>query len=212
MPKGGPKRPPVRTLDERNELVLKNYKLSWHMVRKMRHLECVKRLGLHDAAQAGFLAMLRAADQWDPNKGAQFSTYACTSIWKAIMDACSDACPIPSNKSARRNGRFPPGHIRPLPPSRVDVTDAVFLQDDPEQAEVLDLHQALTLLPARWRRVLDESFVHGRTYHEIGLMLGVTKERVRQIRAEALAWLRSYMEGETTTPPATNSHLDQEVA
>ena len=201
MPKRGDKKPPLRGLAERDALVMANFKLSHHMFKKMSRIRCVKRLGQEDASQAGFLALIRAAEQWDPKRGIAFSTYACNAIWKAIMDACSQDCPIPCNKANRRKGIFPP-LPKGLPHPRDIAVDKVYVQCDPDRAGRLDLDQACSCLPKRWQQILHEVYHNDATFEKTGAMLGgISRERVRQIRNDALDWLREYFDGKRPRKP-----------
>lgn len=48
----------------------------------------------------------------------------------------------------------------------------------------------LAVLPERYRRVMELRFLEGRTLDEVGKLLGVTRERVRQLQSKSLAILR----------------------
>ena len=52
----------------------------WHQVRRMVYAQATRWAGLggttvEDLEQAGFIAMLRAVDSYDPSRGTKFSTY-----------------------------------------------------------------------------------------------------------------------------------------
>ena len=64
-----------------------------------------------------------------------------------------------------------------------------------ERAETLDrLRSAIDVLPERHRMVIVGHFFEGRSMTELGGLLGVTQSRASQIKAEALARLRSGLE------------------
>lgn len=81
----------------------------------------------------------------------------------------------------------------------LDVTyqdgDPALLLHDPtpggcelvEHSDELDhLRNLVQALPERERHVIEQRHVHGRTLAEVGVDLGVSRERVRQIEAKAL--------------------------
>jgi RNA polymerase sigma factor for flagellar operon FliA len=69
-----------------------------------------------------------------------------------------------------------------------------------EQARIL--REALDDLPARDRQILEMAHVEGLTLREIGDQLGVTESRVCQLRARAVAQLRSRCQGRLDGEPA----------
>lgn len=83
-------------------------------------------------------------------------------------------------------------------PGQSDPDDGgleVILADNRLPVEVpLDVREQLELcrywLPAKWWRVLWLRFAEGRTLEDIGKTMRVTKERVRQLQAKAMARLR----------------------
>lgn len=53
--------------------------------------------------------------------------------------------------------------------------------------DVFPLYAALAVLSENERYVLLERTLLGRTYHDIGLSMGITRERVRQLHDRAVA-------------------------
>jgi RNA polymerase sigma factor for flagellar operon FliA len=65
------------------------------------------------------------------------------------------------------------------------------------------LHDAVDLLPARHRFVIESYFLKSVSSEEIAASLGVTESRVSQMRTEALAMLREGLEAQYITTPET---------
>jgi RNA polymerase sigma factor (sigma-70 family) len=132
-----------------------------------------------EALQAGRIGLWHAIRGYDPARGTAFSTYAWVAIWRHIYRRGQEL----SRKT----------HI-PLP--EIPATRAM-----PNLAEELDqelatsaLHDLVRRLPERLRRVIVGRYGLGKhppcTLQELGEELGLSKERVRQLQQEALAWLR----------------------
>jgi RNA polymerase sigma factor (sigma-70 family) len=77
---------PRRSREERDALVLQWKGLPLFVCRQLWHLPSVRQLGtVRDVTQIGFLALLRAAELYDPEQGAKFSTYACRAIRSLVI-------------------------------------------------------------------------------------------------------------------------------
>ncbi|RPI34063.1 MAG: sigma-70 family RNA polymerase sigma factor [Chloroflexota bacterium] len=135
------------------------------------------------AVQEGRRGLWRAILGYDPDRGSQFSTYAYKAIMKYVWAAV---------KAERRRLR------REVPLASLVVywyqtgDDPAWLRDQHEirQSLLALVHR----LPRRLRRILVAYY--GLEGHEpdslraIGKQLGLSGERVRQLRNEALVWLR----------------------
>lgn len=140
-------------------------------------------LPYEDAVQAGRRGLWRAILGYDPGRGASFATYAYTAIMKYVWAAV---------KSERRRLR------REVPlASRVVYfyqpgADPAWLRD--QQEIRWSLLALVKRLPGRLRRVITAYYgLEGQapqTLQAIGDQFGLTRERVRQLRNEALVWLR----------------------
>ncbi len=129
-----------------------------------------------DVLQEGAVALLRAAEYFDPSRGVKFSTYATRAIWGQVA------------RFLQAEGRRPmtlpfgpesePADGRPGPGEGVDA-------DLPGRVEA-----ALARLPERHRHVIQARFWGGKTLAEAGAELRVTRERARQLEALGLAELR----------------------
>jgi RNA polymerase sigma factor (sigma-70 family) len=142
-------------------------------------------LDYDEAVQAGRYGLWRAVLGFDLGRGMRFSTYAV----KAIMSHIWSAVEVFLARQQRR--RIP-----------WDILVAYFYRVEPDPAHLQDwddVCQALQRLVARlpdWRQVqVIQAYygLHGQesqTLQAIGEQLGLSRERVRQLRNEALVWLR----------------------
>jgi RNA polymerase sigma factor (sigma-70 family) len=139
-----------------------------------------------DLLQEGRIALWRAIEGYDPQKGAAFSTYACVAIARAVW-------------AATRHEREQRRLVRQADPP----DDYLLLEGGIWLGLVGEvLTEGLGHLSARQRRTLElvygvgektplrEDGRNGWMLKEIGAQWGVTKERVRQVRNDALAVLR----------------------
>jgi RNA polymerase primary sigma factor len=131
-------------------------------------------LRYEDLIQEGRIAVWQSILHYDPGRGYAFSTYA----WAAV-----------SHQLWAYGGM--------AEQSREYVEVEAWLET-PEQAEAAweaeQVHQALVeevaCLPERLRQVIVLYYGLGHTLDEIGQAWGITKERVRQLRNNALVLLR----------------------
>lgn len=180
-----------------------------HMVAR-RYVRLIQGTSLtyDDLVQEGRLALLHAAEKYDPAKGT-FATYAVFWLRAGIGRFVADnvrtvRVPVYRNGQKTRHEhpifavrieRTQPGYDEP-----VNLLDAMHERfDDSETAEESAeakgmkavLAQAmLTRLDPRERIVIIGRFWQELGLREIGEKLGLTRERVRQIEAQAIQKLR----------------------
>jgi RNA polymerase primary sigma factor len=142
----------------------------------------------------GNLALLRSVNKFDCSRGFKFSTYACRAILKSFSRVAM--------RTARYRGHFPTEFDPSL--EKGDFTDR--MRDDLEARCVDEIREILSENRASLsdveQMVIRERFAldaltapaKGRTLEQVGTMIGVTKERVRQIQNKALAKLRAVLE------------------
>jgi RNA polymerase sigma factor (sigma-70 family) len=132
-----------------------------------------------EALHAARLGLWRAILGFDPSRGLAFSTYA----WPCMMHQVWQAV-----KSHRREDQPRRSSQRPADeaPDLAALGEAALVQ----QA----LHVLIRRLPARLQFVVIARYgLDGwppRSWGQIGAVLGVCGERVRQLHTEALVWLR----------------------
>jgi RNA polymerase sigma factor (sigma-70 family) len=167
-----PQHPSRRSIEERNALVLEHRRLPAWVYRKLRRRWWpVARLGYDDATQAGFLALIRAAELWQPQRG-RFTTYAVTSIRRRMLQEAA--------KPRLRCERLPDGEGLPGRPAAEPLS----------ANECRRVRAAVAALPPHLRAVVEGWVTEGRPSRAAGRALGVSRQRVHQLRREALADLR----------------------
>jgi RNA polymerase primary sigma factor/RNA polymerase sigma factor len=138
----------------------------------------------------GNMSLLRAAEKFDVSRGNRFSTYASWAIMKNFARTVPDVL--------RRRGRFCTNHAE----SFNTVEDARSDQYQQESAQTeRESHVAgiLKRLDERERQIVTCRFGLARgqkplTLKQVGAVVGVTKERVRQIQYRAMSKLREAAE------------------
>jgi RNA polymerase primary sigma factor len=181
------------TQETRNEIVRANLPLVLAMARRTR----ISNVDQADLISEGNLALLRSVDKFDCARGYKFSTYACRAILKSFARVAT--------RTSRHRGRFPTEFDPTLEKS--NYLDQQ--RRDLEDRCVAELRSILTAAQAglseverqviRARFAIAESddsaeLAEVRTLEEVGEMIGVTKERVRQIQNKALGKLRTLLE------------------
>jgi RNA polymerase sigma factor (sigma-70 family) len=153
------------------------------------------RLGDIDFAEVvseGNMALLRAVDKFNVDRGFKFSTYACRAILKAFSRT--------SLKHSRHRTRFPVEFEPDLEKSdwsdrkrigvEEDCIDELKQIVDRNLADLSQVEQTVIKRRFNWAQ-RDETPL---TLEEVGQIIGVTKERVRQIQNKALIKIRQVME------------------
>jgi len=189
-----------RAHETRAEIVRANTSLVLAMARRSRN----GGVELGELVSEGNLALLRCVDKFDAARGYKFSTYAC----RAILASFSRA----GAKAARLRSHFPTTYDPAM--ERSDFLErkreTVELECVDELKRILFSNEAA--LSNVERRVLDARFSLGRatapkrgdrrtTLDQVGNLLGVSKERVRQIQNQAIRKLRAVLED--TLPAAS---------
>lgn len=157
------------------------------------------RLGNIDYAELiseGNMALLRSVDKFDCARGFKFSTYACRAILKSFSRVAM--------KIGRYRGRFPVEFDPTLEKS--DFLETQRLDHEAEcvselrgimEENTAELNDVETkVLTARFALGIGPYAAAGepQTLEQVGLLIGVTKERVRQIQNRALAKLREKLQ------------------
>jgi len=168
-----------------------------HWILKKRFRWAVKgRIEYDDLFQAGCFGLMRAAKKFEPERGLRFSTYAMgwvtAFVWKYIKDN-HRLVRVPVGALDKK--RALPERITyldaPLPSgtaTRHEVTGAED-RDYERDAAREDVNMLLQHLPPRLRRVA-RLRMSDHTFEEIADEFGVTRERVRQLKREAVHLLK----------------------
>jgi RNA polymerase sigma factor (sigma-70 family) len=162
--------------DSLNRLMTRHDGLVQAVVRR----QVLGDLPFAEALQAGRIGLWRGIQGYDPKHGTAFSTYA----WPCIM---------------RQVWRAVKVHTRFHSPPVTGDGLPLLLEPDPalvwETAVVQQaLHDLVQHLPHRLRYVVVARYglnsTPPATYRQIGIALGLSGERARQLHTEALVWLR----------------------
>ena len=172
----------------REYLVRTNLALVLAMAKRVR-------LGDVDFAEVvseGNMALLRAVDKFNIDRGFKFSTYACRAILKAFSRTAM--------KANRHRTKFPVEFEPDLEKSdwadkkrdlvEEDCIDELKAIVERNLADLSSVEQTVIKQRFNWNQSNDESL----TLEDVGKIIGVTKERVRQIQNKALAKIRAVME------------------
>ena len=191
----------------REYLVRTNLALVLAMAKRVR-------LGDVDFAEVvseGNMALLRAVDKFNVERGFKFSTYACRAILKAFSRTAM--------KHNRHRTKFPVEFEPDLEKSdwadkrrdqvEEDCIDELKAIVDRNLADLSSVEETVIRRRFNWDQVDDSSL----TLEDVGKIIGVTKERVRQIQNKALAKIRAVMEdGVLRVKPKTEEEMAEALA
>lgn len=171
-----------RSEAEVERLVSENRKLVWYVIRRTRLAGAEE----EDAVSLGMEALLRAARGFDESRGIEFSTYAATCIQRSLWHLAQQ-----QNTGNRRLRlvSFPDADGRPFTPACPEPACP-----PPDLDDLGALSAMLDALPPRERLVIESLYLEGKTLRQTGALVGVSKERVRQIKLLALARMRGMAE------------------
>jgi len=140
----------------------------------------------------GNMALLRAVDKFNVDRGFKFSTYACRAILKAFGRTAM--------KQQRHHARFPVEFQPDMEQSDwVDKKRDIVQEQNIDElkqivnrnlADLSDTEQMVIRSRFNWEQQEESPL----TLEEVGRIIGLTKERVRQIQNKALAKIRRMME------------------
>lgn len=187
-------------LKARSEIVRLNVPLVLAMAKRTK----ITGVDYSDLISEGSMALMRSVDKFDWARGFKFSTYACRSILKAFSRVAT--------RTSRYRGHFPTEFDPTL--EKTDIAET--RRKDVEETFVDDLRSIMGRNLAKLTDV-EEKVIRARfalesngndaagdeprshTLEQVGEMIGVTKERVRQIQNKALAKLREVLESGAIT-------------
>jgi RNA polymerase sigma factor (sigma-70 family) len=181
-----------RALDMRAEIVRVNIPLVLAMAKRTR----LTSVDYNEMISEGNMALLRCVDKFDCGRGFKFSTYACRAILKSFSRVAM--------KLGRYRGRFP----TEFDPSFEQSDHLERKREEREDACIREIHEILagnfaelseielTVIRERFALFSDPriSEASPKTLEEIGTIIGVTKERVRQIQNKALSKIKVCLE------------------
>jgi RNA polymerase sigma factor (sigma-70 family) len=180
-----------RVRDTREIITQANLALVLAMAKRTRMSD----VDFGELVSEGNMALLRAVEKFDIGRGFKFSTYACRAILKAFSRIAM--------KNSRYRQAFPTEFDPTMEKSNYQETKRADVEQDAveelqriigeNRAQLSDVEK--TVIQARFaiNRGQDASAM---TLEEVGRVIGVTKERVRQIQNKALEKLRLTIESE----------------
>lgn len=183
-----------RVLAGRSLIVRLNMPLVLAMAKRTR----LTNIDFNELISEGNMALLRSVEKFDASRGYKFSTYSCRAILKSFSRVAM--------RASRYRGKFPAEFDPAM--ERSDFLDRK--REGVEQDCVDELKEILLSniagLSEVERTVITERFAigsfskdykaHSKTLEQVGQLIGVTKERVRQIQNNALRKIRSALENE----------------
>ncbi len=152
---------------------------------------------LFELISDGNMSLIRAAEKFDFARGFRFSTYATWAIMKNF------ARTIPTE--LRQQTRFRTGGEERLL-SVEDIRPDSTRRESAQSERQLEVSRILDHLDERERLIIQHRFGLDRnrnpmTLKEVGRVMGVTKERIRQLEARAMAKLREAVGEERVEAP-----------
>ncbi len=152
-------------------------------------------LDYNELVSEGNFALLRSIDKFDCSRGFKFSTYACRAILKSFSRVAM--------RASRYRGQFPTEFDPFLEKSdfndrKRDDTASVCVEEirdilQRNRAELNDMEQ--TVIRERFALTGgQDGTAKPKTLEQVGELIGVTKERVRQIQNKALRKIRLTLE------------------
>jgi len=173
----------------REQIANTNLALVLAMAKRTRMSE----VDFADLVSEGNMALLRAVDKFDAGRGFKFSTYACRAILKAFSRQ--------GMKLSKHRQRFPTDFDPKLEKSdHLESKRADFEKDAADEVKRIVMANRADLSDIE-RTVIDYRFgiesqrtEKPMTLEQIGQIIGVTKERVRQIQNKALEKIKLELE------------------
>ena len=173
----------------REQIAETNLALVLAMAKRTRMSE----VDFADLVSEGNMALLRAVDKFDAGRGFKFSTYACRAILKAFSRQ--------GMKLSKYRQRFPTDFDPKLEKSNfLETKRADFEKDTASEVRQIVVANRADLTDVE-RTVLEHRFglesggmEKPMTLEQVGQIIGVTKERVRQIQNKAMEKIRVELE------------------
>jgi RNA polymerase primary sigma factor len=177
-----------RAMHARSDLVRANMALVLAMAKRTR----IPNVEFSELVSEGNMALLRSVEKFDVARGFKFSTYACRAILKSFNRLAT--------KTGRYRQRFPTEFDPDLERSDYDVMKHEMQREDSVDALREILAQNRAKLTEVEQTIVIERFAlatrqrRGRTLAQVGKIVGLTNERVRQIQNAALSKIRAALD------------------
>lgn len=146
---------------------------------------------------AGMVALVEAANRYNPTLGVPFGAFARKRIQGAVIDELRAVDPLGRKERKSRPDFHPEVELDSLRPDKQIWYSTSPMPDSIVITQQLceRLPSVISLLPVRERYILSCYYEHELTQTEIGQRLGIHESRVSQIRSVALLKLREYLDG-----------------
>jgi RNA polymerase primary sigma factor/RNA polymerase sigma factor len=200
-----PARPKRRLMDQverlsdeavstKNEIIRANLRLVVSIAK--RHVTPTQ--NFFELVSDGNMSLMRAVEKFDYGRGNKFSTYASWAIMKNFARTIPD--------EHRHRDRFRTSQADLFSSTEDDRADP-FEEEAVQTQRESQVEKILERLDEREQRIIIRRFGLRRgqeplTLKQVGVELGVTKERIRQIEARALSKLRKAAEEEKIELPS----------
>jgi RNA polymerase sigma factor for flagellar operon FliA len=92
----------IAAQNRRDELILTHLPLVRHVIGKLL-AQLPPGVDVENLESAGTLGLVEAANNFDPERGIQFKTYAYTRIYGSVIDELRRNCPVPQHMMDRVN-------------------------------------------------------------------------------------------------------------
>ena len=176
-----------RAIEVRTKLLWANLALVPAMATRTR----ISSVEFGELISEGNMALLRSIERFDVSRGFKFSTYACSSILKSFHRLAGkagryrDCFPVRFDPELEHSDFGTQRHER----QREDSIDTIRDILSRNQARLSPVEQTIIM-----ERFAISTRSKGRTLAEVGKVVGLTNERVRQIQQQALSKIRTAVE------------------
>ncbi len=191
----------------RDQIAQSNLALVLAMAKRVRHSD----MDFADLISEGNMALLRAIDKFNVSRGFKFSTYACRAILKAFSRS--------GIKHSQYRQLFPTDFDPTLERSDFqrrkfddhegDCANEVMRIVEDNRCDLTDVEQAVI----HHRFAIKDESTRGEpaplTLEQVGQIVGLTKERVRQIQNKALDKIRRTLESSFLDGSAHRPEFDR---
>lgn len=170
--------------------------LVWYVVNRIRPRLPVS-VSEEELFSAGLYGLMKACRSYDPDRGAEFKTYAYHRIRGAILDELRrlDFLPRSLRDRARVDGVDAPSVLGI--PTDEDGNESLAAPLEASLVENRDLLEAINTeidqLPEKMRQVMVLYYSEKLNMREIGVQMRLTESRVSQIHSNAVLRLRKLM-------------------
>ncbi|MCC7147381.1 MAG: sigma-70 family RNA polymerase sigma factor [Phycisphaeraceae bacterium] len=174
----------------REQIAQTNLALVLAMAKRTRMSE----VDFADLVSEGNMALLRAVDKFDVARGFKFSTYACRAILKAFsrsgvkLSKYRQMFPTDFDPKLEKSDYFD----RKREDDELGCVDELRRILQQNRADLSDIEQEV--IQHRFAIGSEEDAARSLTLEQVGQIIGVTKERVRQIQNKALDKIRQTLE------------------